>query len=85
MGSDDRLAGSYPFLTMLSVAVCGWLMARQYEAMESYEGDPDFQAMKWAAALFYLDMVTAEARGLRFAACTMAKSLYAASEEAFAA
>ena len=26
---DDRLAASYPFLTMLSAAVCGWLMARQ--------------------------------------------------------
>jgi alkylation response protein AidB-like acyl-CoA dehydrogenase len=27
MSPDDRLAASYPFLTMLSVAVCGWLMA----------------------------------------------------------
>ena len=26
---DDRLAASYPFLTMLSVAVCGWLMEQQ--------------------------------------------------------
>src|SRR5437868_11073952 len=28
-GADDRLAASYPFLTMLSVAVAGWLMERQ--------------------------------------------------------
>src|SRR5688500_2841758 len=34
-GADDRLAGSYPFLTMLSVAVSGWLMARQGEAAAS--------------------------------------------------
>ncbi len=27
--ADDRLAASYPFLTMLSTAVCGWLMERQ--------------------------------------------------------
>ena len=29
---DDRLAASYPFLTMTSVAVCGWLMERQGRA-----------------------------------------------------
>src|SRR5207342_1034954 len=28
-GPDDRMAASYPFLTMVSVAVAGWLLARQ--------------------------------------------------------
>ena len=38
--ADDRLAASYPFLTMLSVAVCGWLMERQGRV--AADGDDDF-------------------------------------------
>ena len=30
---EDRLAGSVPYLRMLSVATCGWLMARQATAV----------------------------------------------------
>ena len=31
----QRLAGSYPYLTMLSTATCGWLMATQHKAAEA--------------------------------------------------
>jgi alkylation response protein AidB-like acyl-CoA dehydrogenase len=84
-GPDDRLAASYPFLTMLSVAVCGGLMARQLAALEGYAGDPAFAAMKRAAARFYLDQIVPEARGLAAAATASADILYAADEDAFAA
>jgi alkylation response protein AidB-like acyl-CoA dehydrogenase len=82
---DDRLAASYPFLTMLSVAVCGWLLARQVAALDGYEGDPSFAAMKQAAARFYLDQIVPEAGGLRAAASAPAASLYSIGEEVFAA
>jgi hypothetical protein len=84
-GQDDRLAASYPFLTMLSVAVCGWLMARQAAALETWDGDPAFKAMKQAAARFSLDQIVPEARGLTAAATASAEVLYSISEEAFAA
>jgi 3-(methylthio)propanoyl-CoA dehydrogenase len=84
-GGDDRLAGSYPFLDMLSTAVAGWLMTRQLGALDGDEVDPDFAAMKRAAARFYLDQVVPEARGLEAAATAPAESLYSVSEEAFAA
>jgi len=84
-GPDDRLAGSYPFLTMLSVAVSGWLMARQAAALDGHDGDPAFAAMKRAAARFYLDQVVPEARGLKAAASASAEVLYSIDEAAFAA
>jgi hypothetical protein len=81
---DDRLAASYPFLTMVSIAVAGWLLARQAAALGE-EGDPAFRAMKHAAAHFYLDQIVPEALGLAAAAAAPADSLYALDEEAFAA
>jgi alkylation response protein AidB-like acyl-CoA dehydrogenase len=81
-GHDDRLAGSYPFLTMLSVATCGWLMERQARAAT---GDAPFVAMKRAAVRFYLDQIVPEALGLRAAATASAEVLYAVPAEAFAA
>ena len=84
-GTDDRLAGSYPFLTMLSVAVAGWLMARQIEAAEASDADPDFLAMKRAAARFYLDQIVPEATGLKAAATASSDILYSIPEGAFAA
>ncbi|HEV2817005.1 MAG TPA: acyl-CoA dehydrogenase [Allosphingosinicella sp.] len=83
-GPDDRLAASYPFLTMVSVAVCGGLMARQYAALDGHDGDPAFTAMKRAAARFYLDQIVPEARGLAAAASASAEILYSIGEEAFA-
>jgi alkylation response protein AidB-like acyl-CoA dehydrogenase len=81
-GHDDRLAGSYPFLTMLSVATCGWLMERQGRAAT---GDEPFMTMKRAATRFYLDQIVPEALGLRAAAMASADVLYAVPAEAFAA
>src|SRR4051794_27692124 len=64
METDDRMAGAYPFLTMLSVAVCGWLMRRSLVALEGAEVSPGFAAMKRAAAAYYLDQSVPEALGL---------------------
>ena len=82
---DDRLAGSYPFLTMLSVAVCGWLMEAQGRVAEGAEGDPAFLAMKAAAARFYVAQIVPEAMGLKEAAMASAEALYAVDAETFAA
>ncbi|MBO9714049.1 acyl-CoA dehydrogenase [Sphingomonas sp.] len=82
---DDRLAASYPFLTMLSVAVCGWLMEAQGRIAAASEGDPAFLGMKAAAARFYVAQVVPEAMGLKAAATASAEVLYAVDAEAFAA
>ena len=81
--ADDRLAASYPFLTMLAVAVCGWLMERQGRA--AAEGDDDFAAMKRAVAAFYVEQIVPEALGLHAAASAPAASLYKLSADLFAA
>jgi hypothetical protein len=81
---DDRLAGSYPFLTMLSTCVCGWLLERQGRALDTVD-DPDFVARKRAAVGFYLDRIVPEARGLGMAAMAGAAGLYGLSAEQFAA
>ncbi|TMJ18619.1 MAG: acyl-CoA dehydrogenase [Alphaproteobacteria bacterium] len=83
-GPDDRLAASYPFLTMLSVAVCGWLLARQ-EAALAEESESPFKAMKLASIRFYLDQIVPEAAGLAAAASAPAAALYGIGEEEFAA
>ncbi|WP_423604578.1 acyl-CoA dehydrogenase [Sphingomonas sp. MS122] len=82
---DDRLAGSYPFLTMLSVAVCGWLMEKQRGIAAGAGGDPAFLAMKQAAARFYVEQIVPEAVGLKASALAKAEVLYAVSAETFAA
>jgi alkylation response protein AidB-like acyl-CoA dehydrogenase len=84
-GPDDRLAASYPFLTMVSVAVAGWLLARQAAALDQYDGDSGFKAMKMASARFYLDQIVPEALGLEAAATADADVLYSIDEDAFAA
>jgi hypothetical protein len=83
--TDDRLAASYPFLTMLSVAVCGWLMEEQGRVAVRSEGDPAFLRMKAAAARFYVEQIVPEATGLKAAAMAKAELLYAVSAEMFAA
>ena len=67
-GVDDRLAGSVPLLTMAAVAVAGWQMARQARIAATVAGDPDFLALKQAAARYFLDAVVPEASGLASAA-----------------
>ena len=74
--ADDRQAASYPFMTMLSVAACGWLMERQSRV-------PAAEAVKKVAGTFYLDQIVPEALGLEAAANADASVLYALSAEAF--
>ena len=80
---DDRLAASYPLLTMLSVAVCGWLMERQGRIAAG--GDDDFARMKRAVAAFYVEQIVPEALGLHAAASAPAASLYELPADLFAA
>ena len=79
--ADDKLAASYPFLTMLSVATCGWLMERQ----GGVAGTDDFGRMKAAAVRFYLDQIVPEAMGLNAAANASAAVLYSIEADLFAA
>ena len=72
---DDRLAGSYPFLTMLSVAVCGWLMEKSGRIAAPGDGSPFLEA-KAAAARFYVSHIVPEAMGLEAGACAGAEALY---------
>ena len=81
--ADDRLAASYPFLTMLSVAVCGWLMERQGGIVT--ESDDDFSRMKRAVAAFYVEQIVPEALGLHAAATAPAASVYELPADLFAA
>ena len=74
---DDRLAGSYPFLTMTSVMVAGWLVER----MARSEG-ADERII--AAANYFLASVVPEALGLGAAVETGAALLYAVPAEALA-
>ena len=87
--ADDRLAGSYPFLTMLSVAVAGWLMERQRGVAQAMaareEGDGLFVEMKIAAADQFLATIVPEAIGLMQSALVGSATLYALPTEAFAA
>jgi alkylation response protein AidB-like acyl-CoA dehydrogenase len=82
MGPDDRLAGSYPFLTMLSALVCGWLMKRQLAALDSPEiaGNRRFATLKRSACLYYLEQVVPEAAGLAAQAVAGAAFLYPEDE-----
>ena len=80
---DDRLSASYPFLTMLATAICGWLMERQFRAADEPGCDPAFRATKQASALFYLQQIVPEALGLMSAAMAPAEMLYAVPAENF--
>ncbi|MEH3046207.1 acyl-CoA dehydrogenase [Sphingomonas adhaesiva] len=74
--ADDRHAASYPFLTMLSVASCGWLMERSARVDSA-------DTVKKTAAAFYLDQLVPEALGLEAAANAPAKVLYDLPADAF--
>jgi alkylation response protein AidB-like acyl-CoA dehydrogenase len=82
VSSDDALAASYPLLTMLAVATCGWLMARQLDSLDS-EVDPVFVASKRAAGLYYLEQLVPEAIGLAAQASASADLLYSIPSDGF--
>jgi len=74
---DDRQAGSYPFLTMCSVMVAGWLVERMAMSEAADERTR-------AASNYFLTVVVPEALGLGAAAEAGAAMLYAVSAEALA-
>ena len=74
---DDRLAGSYAFLTMCSVMVAGWLLER---AARSSLADQRARA----AAEYFLATVVPEALGLGASAEAGAALLYSVEAEALA-
>lgn len=80
-GVDDRLAGSYAYMNMVSVATCGWLMALQYriasERHAAGEGDSAFYAQRMVTTRYYLDHMVPEALGQKASAMGGAKLLYA--------
>jgi alkylation response protein AidB-like acyl-CoA dehydrogenase len=78
---DDRLAGSYPFLTMSAVLTAGWLLERQARAAT---GDSPFHQVKRATAAFFASVVVPEALGLAAGAEAGARLLYAVPAEALA-
>jgi hypothetical protein len=77
--TDDKLAASYPFLTMLSVATCGWLMEKLGRAAD----DGDSGKARRAATAFYVAQIVPEALGLEAAATAPAAMLYAIDAAAF--
>ncbi len=82
--AEDRLAGSYALTTMASVAVAGWLLARQARVAATL--DPSqFLRGKLASARFFLDRIVPEAAGLEASARAGAEGLYAADADALAA
>jgi hypothetical protein len=77
---NDRLAGSYPFLTMCAVLVAGWLLERQANVV----GDGPFHDAKRAAAEYFLSVVVIEALGLAAGAEAGAALLYSVPAETLA-
>ena len=82
---DDRLAGSYPFTTMMSVAVSGWLMAGQLRAAEAENDGSNFIKSKIASCRYYLDVMVPEALSLKGSAMAGAELLYALDEDGLSA
>ncbi|TWJ08672.1 acyl-CoA dehydrogenase [Altererythrobacter ishigakiensis] len=80
---DDRLAGSVPFCTMFAVAVAGWQLKRQADAVAQGTA-PALERTKPVTARFFLERIVPEASGLKVAATAGADLLYALPAEAFA-
>ncbi|WP_229955383.1 acyl-CoA dehydrogenase [Parasphingorhabdus litoris] len=80
---DDRLAGSYPFMTMLATATCGMLMKKQQRIAEAElgEGNDPFLKAKLVTTRYYLDHLVPEAIGLKAAAMGGADILYRLGSE----
>lgn len=78
---DDRLAGSYPFLTMTAVLAAAWLMERQARAAT---GDTPFDKVKRAATGYFQSVIVPEALGLAAGAEAGAELLYSVPAEALA-
>jgi 3-(methylthio)propanoyl-CoA dehydrogenase len=83
--TDDRLAGSYAYTTMMAVATAGWLMAKQWTAATAEGGDTPFLTAKIACCRYYLEIMVPEALALSGSAMAGAGLLYALDTEGMAA
>ena len=84
---DDRLAASSPYLTMVSVMTCGWLMEHQAAAaaklLQVGDGDPSFLRSKMTIVEWYLAHIVPEAAGLVSSVLEGATGLYLLSADEF--
>jgi len=80
---DDRLAGSVPFCTMAAVAVAGWQMMRQGQAVANGAA-PSLADTKPVTVRFFLDRVVPEAMGQKAGAVGGADLLYTLPAEKLA-
>ena len=80
---DDKLAGSVPFCTMFAVAVSGWQLLKQLQAVAA-GASPELATTKPVTARFFLDRIVPEARGLMASSMAGAASLYALSADQLA-
>ena len=78
---DDRLAGSVPFTTMSAVAVAGWQLLKQRQAVDNGAA-PALAKTKPVTTRFFLERIVPEARGLSSSVKNGADILYEMSTEA---
>ncbi|XUU61379.1 acyl-CoA dehydrogenase [Erythrobacter sp. HA6-11] len=79
---DDKLAGSVPFCTMMAVAVAGWQLRKQAQAVASGDA-PALAQTKPVTMRFFLDRIVPEASGLKAGATGGAELLYELPASAF--
>jgi 3-(methylthio)propanoyl-CoA dehydrogenase len=85
---DDKLAGSYAYTTMLSVATAGWLMLKQYHAAQAglaADASNAFLKAKTVTCRYYLEVMVPEALSLCGSAMAGAELLYALDADELAA
>ncbi len=80
---DDRLAGSVPFCTMAAVAVAGWQLMKQAQAVAEGAA-PGLAETKPVTVRFFLDRIVPEALGLKAGATAGADLLYSLPAEKLA-
>ncbi|MEO0462597.1 MAG: acyl-CoA dehydrogenase [Pseudomonadota bacterium] len=80
---DDRLAGSVPFCTMAAVAVAGWQLMKQAQAVAEGAA-PSLAQSKPVTVRFFLDRIVPEALGQKAGAVSGADLLYALPAEKLA-
>lgn len=80
---DDRLAGSVPFCTMMSVAVAGWQLLKQARAVAD-GASPSLSETKPVTTRFFIDRIVPEAAGLKASATAGSELLYSLPAEKLA-
>ena len=79
---DDRLASSYPLMTMTAVLTAGWLMERMGRAIDA--GEAEANKGRRAAIEYFLSVVVPEALGLGAGAGATAEIFYRAPADELA-